>query len=274
MTNITEAAKQAKIKQMNSTLDSMLSHRSVRSFTDEPISPEMLEAVLEAGRSVSTSNYMQSVSVIRITDPEQRVKFHQISNGMTEEEYNQAKKEGKKLAHPYILECPEYLVFCMDNYRHYKVEPEAQLDWMEVILISAVDAGLFAQNVMSAAESLGIGGVYIGSMRNDIERAGDVINAPKHLVPIFGMCLGHPSDDPINAYQKPRFPLSVLVSENEYQPATQQQIDDFDKEVKDYYIKRGSEDHQAWEAQVDKTFGTPIRPHVKDYLNKQGYGKR
>ncbi|MBE8424893.1 nitroreductase family protein, partial [Leptospira borgpetersenii serovar Balcanica] len=64
---MTETSKQSnitKIKNINSTLEAMLSHRSVRSFTDEPISAEMLEAVLEAGRAVSTSNYMQSVSVI------------------------------------------------------------------------------------------------------------------------------------------------------------------------------------------------------------------
>ncbi|UNK05808.2 oxygen-insensitive NADPH nitroreductase [Psychrobacter raelei] len=269
MTDVSE-----NIKKMNSTLDAMLSHRSVRSFTDEPISEQMLEAILQAGRAVSTSNYMQSVSVIRITDPEQRIKFHQISNGMTQEQYNQAKSAGKKLAHPYILECPEYLVFCMDNYRHHLVEPEAQLDWMEVVIISAVDVGLYAQNVMAAAESLGLGGVYIGSMRNDIERAGEVINAPKHVVPLFGMCLGHPSDAPVNATQKPRFPLSMLVSENQYTPATQQQIDAFNKEVKDYYDKRGSQEHKAWEAQVTKTFATAVRPQVMPYLNKQGYAKR
>ncbi|WP_296403768.1 oxygen-insensitive NADPH nitroreductase [Psychrobacter sp.] len=269
MTDVSE-----NIKRMNSTLEAMLSHRSVRSFTEEPISPEMLEAVLEAGRAASTSNYMQSVSIIRITDPQQRIKFHQISNGMSEEEYNKAKSEGKKLAHQYILECPEYLVFCMDNYRHQLVEPEAQLDWMEVVLISAVDAGLYAQNVLAAAESLGLGGVYIGSMRNDIERAGEVIKAPKHVVPLFGMCLGHPSDSPVNATQKPRFPLSMLVSENEYKPATQQQIDAFNETVKSYYEQRGSDNHQAWEAQVTKTFATAVRPQVMPYLNKQGYAKR
>ena len=88
------------------------------------------------------------------------------------------------------------------------------------------------------------------------------------------MCLGHPSDSPINSSQKPRFPLSLLVSENQYQPATQQQIDAFNEDVKQYYADRGSENHQAWEAQVTKTFATAVRPQVMPYLNKQGYAKR
>lgn len=275
MTNLTEKTKAEISDVANETIKSMLQHRSVRSFTDQAISPEILEAVLEAGRAVSTSNYMQSVSIIRITDREQRIKFHQASNGMSEEQYNQAIKEGKKLAHPYILECPEYLVFCMDNHRHSQIEPEAQLDWMEVVIISAVDAALFAQNVLSAAESLGLGGVYIGSMRNDIERAGDIINAPQHVVPLFGLCLGYPSDSSKNATTKPRLPLSVLVSENQYQPASEAQIDAFNQAVIDYYVsERGEGKHPDWKDQVKTSFAKPVRPQVMAYLNKQGFAKR
>lgn len=265
-----------KFKQINSTLDTILSHRSIRDFTDEPISDEMLEAMLEAGRTSSTSNYMSSISIIRITDDEQRRKFHQISNGMSEEEYNQAIKEGKELKHPYVINSPEYLLFCMDNHRHYQVNPDAQLDWMEVVLIATVDAGIVAQNIMTAAESMGLGGVYIGSMRNDMRRAGEVINAPKHVVPLFGMCLGHPSDDHSmsSTEQKPKWPLSVLVSDNTYQPATQEQIDDYNQRVKDYYASRGEPDHPDWRAQVTKIFGKPVRPDSMPYLNEQGYAKR
>lgn len=275
MTNLTKETR-AEISQVtNATIKTMLQHRSVRDFTDEPISIELLEAVLEAGRAVSTSNYMQSVSVIRITDPEQRVKFHQISNGMSEEQYHKALDEGKKLAHPYVLEAPEYLVFCMDNHRHSQIEPEAQLDWIEVLIISAVDVALYAQNVLAAAESLGLGGVYIGSMRNDIERAGQIIKAPKHVVPLFGMCLGHPSDSPKNATTKPRLPLSVLVSENQYQPATETQLEDFNQAVIDYYLQqRGEGAHPDWKDQVKKVFRGPVRPQVMAYLNKQGFAKR
>lgn len=275
MTNLTKEAKAEISHVTNDTIKSMLEHRSVRDFTEEPISEEMLEAILEAGRAVSTSNYMQSMSVVRITDPQQRVKFHQVSNGMSEEDYNQAIAEGKKLAHPYVLEAPEYLVFCMDNHRHSQIEPEAQLDWIEVVIIAAVDVALYAQNVMAAAESLGLGGVYIGSMRNDIERAGEIINAPKHVVPLFGMCLGHPSDSPKNATTKPRLPLSVLVSENQYQPATEAQLDAFNQTVIDYYVEqRGEGEHPDWKAQVTKVFGSPVRPQVMDYLNKQRFAKR
>ena len=49
--------------------------------------------------------------------------------------------------------------------------PDAQIDWAEVTLIGAVDAGIMAQNVLLAAESLGLGGVYIGALRNDATKS-------------------------------------------------------------------------------------------------------
>ena len=60
-------------------------------------------------------------------------------------------------------------MFCADFNKHYQLEPNAQLDWAEVSLIGAVDTGIAAQNVPLAAESLGLGGVYIGALRNNIE---------------------------------------------------------------------------------------------------------
>ena len=53
--------------------------------------------------------------------------------------------------------------------------PDAQIDWAEVTLIGAVDAGIMAQNVLLAAESLGLGGVYIGALRNDVQKVSDVL---------------------------------------------------------------------------------------------------
>lgn len=51
MTNLTKETKAEISHVTNDTIKSMLEHRSIRDFTDEPISEEMLEAILEAGRA-------------------------------------------------------------------------------------------------------------------------------------------------------------------------------------------------------------------------------
>ena len=59
-------------------LATALNHRSIRKFTDQPISTEILEAVIQAGQMASTSSFMQAVSVIRVTDPALRAQIRQI----------------------------------------------------------------------------------------------------------------------------------------------------------------------------------------------------
>lgn len=253
-------------------LETLLNHRSIRKFTSEPISDEILTAILEAGRAVSTSSFLQMASIIRVTDPKKRTAFRQISCEMNEEQYNQAISENKRLGHHYVETAAEFLVFCMDTYRHRQLT-EVQDDWTEVMLIGAVDGALMAQNVLAAAESLGLGGVFIGSLRNDIDRASALLELPKHVVPMFGLCLGYPDmTAKVNQSQRPRLPLDVLVSENTYQPATEDALEDYNKTVHTYYQSRGLD--LDWRGQIAATFDQPVRPFMLDYLQKQGFAKR
>ncbi|MDO5769836.1 MAG: oxygen-insensitive NADPH nitroreductase, partial [Psychrobacter sp.] len=224
-----------------------------------------------------------AASIVRVTDPLLRTQFRQISNNMDNATYQKALNGGQaqSLGHAYIESCAEFLVFCMDSHRHSQLVPDAQLDWAEVTLIGAIDAALLAQNIMVAAESLGLGGVYIGSLRNDIERAGTLLNLPKHVVPLFGMCLGHPIRRESNeeaveaskAKQRPRLPMSVLVSENQYQPASEEVLADYNEQVKQYYHERSNKD-MDWRQQIQATFAKPVRPYILPYLQQQGFVKR
>ncbi|MFC0821021.1 oxygen-insensitive NADPH nitroreductase [Moraxella marmotae] len=254
------------------TLQTLLEHRSIRKYTGEPISDEILLAVLEAGRAVSTSSFLQAASVIRVVDKAKRTALRQISCDMSEQEYEQAVQAGKRLGHAYVEDCAEYLVFCMDSHRHHQLA-DVQTDWTEVAIIGAIDAALMAQNVLAAAESLGLGGVYIGSLRNDIQRAGQVLGLPQHVVPLFGLCLGHPDmSSKVNQSQRPRLPLDVLVSTDTYQAASDADLAAYNEVVREYYQGRGLD--LDWKAQIAATFGGEVRPFMLDYLQQQGFCKR
>lgn len=254
------------------TLETLLDHRSIRKYTGEPISEEMLTAVLEAGRAVSTSSFLQACSIIRVVDPAKRAALRQISCDMSDEEYQKALAEGKRLGHGYVEDAAEYLIFCMDSKRHNQLA-SVQTDWTEVMIIGAIDAALMAQNVLAAAESLGLGGVYIGSLRNDIARASEVLGLPQHVVPLFGLCLGHPDmSSKINQSQRPRLPLDVLVSTDTYQVASDEALAEYNEVVKQYYQGRGLD--LDWKAQIAATFGEDVRPFMLEYLQSQGFAKR
>lgn len=238
--------------QSKPTLETILSHRSIRKFTDQPISEETFDRLIDAARRASSSNNLQCVTVIRVTEPAIRRTLWEAS-GMT-----------------YVTECAEFLVFCIDFHKHHQLDPHAQLDWAEVSIIGAVDTGIMAQNVLLAAESLGLGGVYIGALRNSIETVAKALNLPKFCVPLMGMCLGYPAQDPD---LKPRLPRSLMCYENGYQPLDENALVDYNGEMEAYYRARTGETRQ-WQDVIHRTLDHPVRPQILPFFQQQGLLKR
>lgn len=70
-----------------------------------------------------------------------------------------------------------------------------------------------AQNVVTAAESLGLGTVYLGSILNDSERICEILNLPELTFPVIGLGIGYPNQKP---QLKPRMDMRLRVFENSY----------------------------------------------------------
>lgn len=235
------------------TLDTIYRHRSIRRYTGEPISEAMRNAILEAGRAASSSCFMQCVHVIRVTDAELRANLCRVAANQQ-----------------YVREAAEFWVFCADYAKHQQLFPDAQVDWTESLIAGAVDAGIMAQNCLLAAESLGLGGVFIGALRNDMARATELLGLPENTTPLFGLCLGHPDQQPL---YRPRLPLDVSVSENHYRMPTAEQLTAYDAQLAAYYQQRSGIDTN-WTQAVHNNFDHPVRPHVLPFLHRQGLAKR
>jgi nitroreductase len=162
----------------NATLDLLLGHRSVRHYTGEP-----LPAVEDGARKVRLSALAA----------------------------NQA----------HIANAPLVLVWLADlaRLRHLGEALGAAtegLDYFEAFLLAATDAALAAQNAMMALESLGLGGCYIGAMRNNAPAVAAELGLPRHVFALFGMTVGVP--DPARpAEVKPRLPQEVVLMREQYQ---------------------------------------------------------
>lgn len=245
-------------------LQTILQHRSIRKFTNEPIDEMLLKTLFQAGLTGSSSGFLQSASIIRVTDKKLRYEIRRIcanaQNAQPDEHYG----------HAYVEHCAEFLIFCMDNNRHRTLVNQAQIDWTEVTLVGAIDAAIMAQNILTAAESVGLGGVYIGSVRNDIARLSELLQLPEAVVPVFGMCLGYPDQTP---GMRPRLPQSLVISTNHYEPASAEALADYNEVIKNYYINRGSAG-EDWVDQIKNYLDKPARPEILPYLNQQGYAKR
>ena len=242
-----------------SVLQTAFAHRSIRKFKAQAVPADSLRAVLEAGQAASSSSFMQIVSIIRVTDPAIRAQIRPVCAA------------GGKGGQAYVETAPEFIVFCADTTRYAHFAPDAQLDWIEVLLIGAVDVGIFAQNVLLAAESMGLGGVFIGSIRNDLARVGEMLGCPQGVVPIVGMCLGHPDQEPM---RRERLPLDAILSENRFQAAPADALQAYNDNVQAYYRTRDGVAQMDWAQQIRNQFCHEVRPDLLRYLQAQGFAKR
>ena len=240
---------------MTPTIELICGHRSIRHFTDEPISEAQREAIINSARATSSSSFLQCSSIIRITDKALREELVTLTGGQK-----------------HVAQAAEFWVFCADFNRHLQICPDAQLGLAEQLLLGVVDTAMMAQNALIAAESLGLGGVYIGGLRNNIEAVTKLLKLPQHVLPLFGLCLGWPADNPD---LKPRLPASILVHENSYQPLDKGALAQYDEQLAEYYLTRGSNNRRdTWSDHIRRTIIKESRPVILDYLHKQGWATR
>ena len=243
---------------MNPTIELLKSHRSIRKFKDQQIPRELFEELIRAGQCAATSNHVQAYTIIHVVNPEKRKKLAELAGGQA-----------------YIETCSDFLVFCADMKRATesaeKAGAEVVRGMTEQLLVASVDAALIAQNVVVAAESEGLGICYIGGIRNNPQEVSELLNLPEHVYPVFGLCLGYPDQDP---EVKPRLPLAAILKEDAYDDSDDEAlVASFDDTMHQYYQERtGGNKDTNWSEQLKPLFTSKLRPHMKDFLNKRGFG--
>ena len=56
----------------NETIASQLAHRTIRAYKDQPLTEEEVTTLMEVARHTATSSFLQSCTVLHITDPQVR----------------------------------------------------------------------------------------------------------------------------------------------------------------------------------------------------------
>ena len=242
---------------MNPVMQTMLNHRSVRKYQDRPVDPQLFEQILRCGQAASSSSFIQAYSVIRVTDPDHR---KLIASAAGEQAW--------------IIEAAEFLVLCADlqriQYACDKHRAGALRGHTEHFIAATVDTALLAQNILLAAESAGLGGVFIGGIRNDPQSVSDCLELPQQVYPVFGLCLGWPAQQ---VGQKPRMPLTAILHQDRYRRQDlRQQVDDYDRVMADYYRERGSQARLSdWSQQTAQAIQGKTREHMLPFLQARGF---
>ena len=185
---------------MNETIKTQLNHRTIRAFKDQPLTKEEVDLLVEVAQRTSTSMYLQAYSIISVTDPELKKALAAVSG------------------QPYVATSGHLFVFVVDQRRNTEIAKalgqEVGVQGSADRFVSGLtDAVIAAQNVVVAAESLGMGAVYLGSFFNDTAKVVELLNLPKYTYPAIGLAVGWPDQEP---QLKPRLPKEVIHMENGY----------------------------------------------------------
>jgi hypothetical protein len=153
--------------------------------------------------------------------------------------------------------------------------PSGALDYLEAFLMGSIDAALAAQNAAAAAESLGLGVVFIGSMRDKPLEVAELLDLPPKTVAVFGMCVGKP--DPARPTSiKPRLPQPVVLHHERYSLDAQTPgIESYNAAMARFYEQQKMNVRGAWADHSAKRIASAEtlsgRDKLVDLLHKRGF---
>ena len=188
----------------NETLDLINNRASTRTFTDEPLSQDEKDAIVNAAFRAPTACNLMSYSIIEVDD-------RAIKDRLVVTCDNQ----------PMIAKAPFVLLFVadyqkwMDLYSFSNIEElglEPREPGENEMLLGVWDALIAAQNAVIAAESLGIGSCYVGDIMENGEEHARVFNLPRYTLPIVMVIFGR-SPRPVETRERQ---TDFMLMQNRY----------------------------------------------------------
>ena len=178
----------------NEIIQTMLSRKSIRRYTKDVPSDEVIAAVVRAGQQAPFASQLYSVLLTR---------------------------KGKL-----PFGAPLLFTICVD---FHKLELfMARRGWQRVtndlslLLFGAQDAALMAENMVIAAESLGLGSVFLGGAPYRADQIIAEYRLPPKVFPLVQLAMGYPAENPP---PRPRYPLEFVLFEDRYPELTEEVVD-------------------------------------------------
>ncbi len=177
------------------TLEAIRTRRSVRKFSDRPVEPEKLQAVLEAVQQAPSWANMQCWRFVVVEDRKVRERISELSYV---EAFFATRGYKSNPAQKALAQAPVVVVACAEPTQ------SGDLGGQQYYM---TDMGIAAENLMLAAHSLGLGSVFVGVF--DEEKLGDLLDIPPGVRIVGLFPIGYPLEEAKGAV--PRKPLDEIV---------------------------------------------------------------
>ena len=239
------------------TIDLLHGHHSDRLFSSDPVSEDVLDAIIKSAYRGPTSINGQHVSVVVVRDPARRARIAYIAGGQA-----------------WIEKAPVFITLVVDFQK-----TRTAVEWvgkrqlihesLEGFAVGTLDAGIALANLMVSARAHGLGIVPIGGIRKDPQAMIDLLLLPPLTFPVVGLCIGHVEKP---APQKPRLPISTFRHDEVYHPeAIANAIHDYDQEMLAYWQSIGRSDGLPWSANTASFYERIYFPKTAKVARTQGF---
>ena len=212
---------------MNQVIEQLKARKSVRVFTDKPITPAEEAAILEGAVHAPTAGNQQFYTIIRVTDPQLKAELAESCDHQ-----------------PFIATAPLVLVFCADCRKWYRAFLEygctPRKPGLGDLMLAVSDTNIAAQNAVVAAHSLGIGSCYIGDIMENAEHLRKLLSLPEYVFPAAMLVFGYPTEGQLEREKPPRSAMQYIVHENGYRDMDAEEL----KQM--LSVKTGVRDFAEW----------------------------
>jgi len=192
----------------NPVITSMMNRRSVRKYTKQQPSDEVLEAVVRAGMQAPFAAQMYSILLDR-------------------------KKK-------HVFGAPLLFTFCVDMFKLELIMERR--GWktvsndLSLLFFGIQDAGYAAENMVIAAESFGMGSCYLGATPYRATRIQKSYHLPPRVFPLVELVMGYPAEE---FPPRPRYPLEFTLFEDRYPDMNDEMVTSAMQSMDEGYLSQG-----------------------------------
>lgn len=170
--------------------EAIKSRRSIRSYTDEEVTDEEVNRILEAATWAPSACNKQSWRFVVVRKPETIEKLYKAASYSTQHQI-------------FVKKAKVVVVVCSDL-NVYKTFPHKE---RALSLFTIQETAAATQNLLLAAHALGLGACWV-SLFSD-EQVKEALNFPEGMRPVAIIPLGHTKS---KTNPKPRCPLKDIVN--------------------------------------------------------------
>jgi nitroreductase len=246
----------------NPVIRTMLAHKSIRKYSDEVPSEEVIETIVRAGQQAPFASQYYSVLLSR-----------------------------KMRRNPW--HAPLLFTICVDSHKFELIM--AKRNWklvandLTLLFFGIEDAILMAENMVIAGRSLGLGSCFLGSAMFRADKIAEEYRLPKRVFPMVQLAMGYPAEDPP---PRPRYPKEFTLFEDEYPELDDEKITkamrimDEGYLAQNYYRKQNAKiklegdrketftyDNYSWTEHICRKWGQwyPDPKELLEQLEKRGF---